>query len=254
MKVVGDTGIVLARELRPALRDPFSLAFSLIQPLVFLGLFGPLLSDMPGLEGVGDGTPWQWFVPGILVMLGLSSTSMSGYNLLIEAQTGSHERMLVTPLSRSAMLIGRALKEIAPLLVQALLIIALVMPFGFRFYPLGALVGMFLLATLGVGLGALSYALAIVSKDREWLFYGATQTLLFPLLILSGMLLPLDMGPAWMRAVGQVNPLTYVVEGERALFAGDFGGSAVLYGAMAAFAMAVVGLVVGTRTMRRAAA
>jgi len=80
------------------------------------------------------------------------------------------------------------------------------------------------------------------------------QTLLLPLMILSGMLLPLDMGPGWMRALSRVNPLTYIVEAERALFAGDLGRPSVVAGALAAFTIAVVGLTFGIRAMRRAAA
>ena len=103
----------------------------------------------------------------------------------------------------------------------------------------------------GVGLGALSYTLALKTKDREWLFWGVQQTLIFPLLILSGMLLPLDEGPAWMRAVATVNPINWVVQAERALFAGDLGAIEVLWGWVAAILLALVGLAVGIRAMRR---
>lgn len=240
MKLLSDVGTVFVRELRPTLRDPFSPLFNLAQPLVFLGLFGPLLS---GMVGTGGGTPWQWFVPGILVMMVLFGTGVTGYGLLLDMQTGSHERMMVTPLSRSAMLIGRSLKEMAPIVAQTLLIIALVLPSGFRLYPSGALAGLCVLTVFGVGLGALSYALAIASRKREWLFWAVQQTLLFPLLILSGVMLPLETGPAWMQAASAINPLTYVVEAERALFAGDFSDPSVPVGTLAA--VAAVGLVVG---------
>jgi len=77
------------------------------------------------------------------------------------------------------------------------------------------------------------------------------QTLIFPLLILSGMLLPLDEGPAWMQVVATVNPINWVVQAERALFAGDLGAVTVLWGWIAAVALAVVGLLVGIRAMRK---
>jgi ABC-2 type transport system permease protein len=221
-----------------------------VQPLVFLAFFGPLLAGMPA---VGGGSPWQWFVPGNLVMIALFGTSMTGSNLLYEMQTGAHERLLVTPLSRSALLIGRALKEMAPLVVQAMVIVAVVLPFGFRLYPLGAAAGLLLLGVFGVGLGALSYALALAVRKQEWAFWMVQQTLLFPLLILSGMLLPLDNGPPWMRVASRLNPLTYIVEAERALFAGDFAQPSVTIGAFAALAVAALGLFVGTRAMRRSA-
>ncbi|TDQ53455.1 ABC transporter permease [Actinorugispora endophytica] len=245
--LITDTATVFSRELRPVLRDPFSVLFSIVQPLFFLGLFAPLLPDSEG-----GGSALQWFVPGIIVMSSLFATSSTGSNLLFEIQTGSHERMLVSPLRRPALIIGRALKEIVPVLVQTALIIAATIPFGFRPNPVGAVVGLLVLAVFSVGLGALSYTLALASKNNEWMFWGVQQTLIFPLMLLAGMLLPLDDAPDWLRALSRFNPLSYVVDAERALFNGEFVSATVGGGAAAAVAMAAVGLFVGTRAMRRA--
>ncbi|MFJ4999943.1 ABC transporter permease [Microbacterium sp. NPDC088619] len=246
--LVRDTRNVLTRELKPVLRDPFTLIFSLLQPLVFLGLFAPLLI---GGSGRPAGETLAWFVPGVLVMIVLFGTGATGSNLQYEMMTGSHERTLVAPLARSSLLVGRALKEIAPIVVQALIIVLIAWPFGFAINVPGLLIGLALLAVFGVGLGSLSYSLALATKDREWLFWGVQQSLIFPLLILSGMLLPLDDGPAWMRAVASVNPVNWVVQAERALFGGDLGDPTVLWGWVSALAVAAVGLVVGVRAIRR---
>lgn len=243
-----DTKNVLVRELKPTLRDPFTLIFSLLQPLIFLGLFGPLLvsgSDAPAGETLA------WFVPGVLVMIVLFGTGSTGSNLQYEMMTGSHERTLVAPLARSSLLIGRALKEVAPIVVQALVIVLIAWPFGFAVDIAGLVIGLVLLAVFGIGLGSLSYALAIASKNREWLFWGVQQSLIFPLLILSGMLLPLDDGPDWMRIVAGVNPVNWIVQAERALFAGDLADITVLWGGIAALAVALIGLMVGVRAIRR---
>jgi ABC-2 type transport system permease protein len=243
MKLVTDTGIVFTRELRPLVRDPFTVIFGLIQPLIFLGLFAPLLRDL---------APLEWFVPGVLVMLALFGTSTTGANLIQEMQTGSHERQLVTPLSRTSLLLGRALKEIAPTVVQALVVVAVTVPFGLRPSPAGVLAGLLLLAVFSVGMGALSYTLALAVKNQDWLFWVVQQTLLFPMLILAGMLLPLDNGPGWLRTAAHVNPLTYVVDAERALFAGDLWNRTVAEGLVAAAVTAAVGLWIGVRAMHRA--
>lgn len=243
MKLVTDTGIVFTRELRPLVRDPFTVVFGLIQPLIFLGLFAPLLRDL---------APLEWFVPGVLVMLALFGTSTTGANLIQEMQTGSHERQLVTPLSRPSLLLGRALKEIAPTVVQAVVVIAVTVPFGLRPSPVGVLVGLLLLAVFSVGMGALSYTLALAVKNQDWLFWVVQQTLLFPMLILAGMLLPLDNGPGWLRTAAHVNPLTYVVDAERVLFAGDLWNRTVAEGLAAAVVTAAAGLWIGVRAMRRA--
>ncbi|MBU2669571.1 ABC transporter permease [Actinoplanes bogorensis] len=238
--LVADTRTVFSRELRPVLRDPFTIIFSMVQPLVFLALFTPLLPD----------DSLQWFVPGIIVMSCLFASSMTGSNLLFEIQTGSHERMLVTPLRRPALLIGRALKEIVPMFAQAALIVAVCAPFGFRFNLVGALLGLVILAAFCIGLGALSYTLALASKNQEWLFWTVQQTLIFPLLLLAGVLLPIDNGPGWLQALARGNPLSYVVDAERALFAGDILSSATFGGLVAGAATAAVELWAGVRAMR----
>lgn len=244
-----DTAIVLERELRPVTRDPFSVVFSMIQPLIFLGLFTPLLA---GVTGLPTADSLQSFVPGILVMTCLVGTSMTGSNLQLEMKTGSHERLLVSPLGRPAQLVGRALKEIVPLLVQAVVIVAVTLPFGFRPAPAGLVVGLTLLAVAAIGLGSLSYALALAVREQDWAFWAVQQTLLFPLLLLAGVLLPLESGPGWMRAAAAVNPLHYLVDAERALIDGDLLTRTVAEGAVAAVLTAAVGVWVGTRSMARA--
>lgn len=248
MNTITGSTIVMTRELRPVVRDPFTVVFSLTQPLILLALFGPLLGDVPGL---GDGNVWDWFVPGVLAMIAIFGTSMTGSNLLTELNDGSHERMLVTPLPRSALLIGRAVKEMVPLAAQAVVIILVALPLGLSVNPLGAVVGIVLLGIFGIGLGALSYALALAVRAQDWVFWAVQQTLMFPLLILSGTMLPLDGAPGWMQFLVDINPLAYVVSAERALFAGDFASATVLHGIVAAVTVAVVGLGVGIRAMRR---
>jgi len=246
-----DVWLVLVRELRPVVREPFSVVFGLVQPLVFLALFGPLLAGSAG-AGLPATDVWLWFVPSVLVMTTLFGTSTTGSNLQDELASGSHERMLVTPLSRSSQIVGRALKEVVPLTAQALLVVLVMLPFGLRPDPVGVVVGLALLAVLGVGLGALSYALAIAVRHQEWMFWAVQQTVLFPLMILSGLLLPLEAGPRWMQVASTVDPLRWVVDAERALFAGDLTATAVGWGFLAAGLTALLGLVVGVRSILRA--
>ncbi len=244
-----DVRTVFVRELRPLLHEPFALLFGMIQPLFFLALFAPLLL---ATDGLGDVASLQWFVPGLLVMSTLFATSMTGSNLLQEMQTGAHERMLVTPVRSSALIVGRALKEIVPVVGQAVLLVAVSLPFGLDLHPAGMLLGLVVIGVLGIGIGALSYTLALLVNDQDWVFWTVQQTLIFPLLLLSGMLLPTDDGPGWLRVLAAINPLTYVVDAERALFNGDM-TTAVLWGALAATGTAFVGLAVGVRTIRRSA-
>ncbi len=140
--LLGDIKAVWTRESLTILRDPFSLIFSLLQPLVFLGLFGPLLSGVAGEGGLGFGSSLQWFLPGVVVMITMFGTSMTGANLQYEIMTGAFERILATPLARPALLIGRALKELTPLVVQAAIITLVAVPFGFDLFPAHVVVGL----------------------------------------------------------------------------------------------------------------
>lgn len=247
-RLSSDTALVFSRELRPMVRDPFSVVFTLVQPVFFLSLFGPLLARATGL---GTAEALQWFVPGIIVMSVLFGASTTGANLMVEMQTGSHERMLVAPLHRSALLLGRAAKEVVPTLVQSLVLVAVTIPFGFRFEVTGILVGLPMAAVFAMGLGSLSHALAIATRKNEWMFWMVQQTLLFPLMILSGMLLPLDEAPRWMEVLSKANPLTHLVDAERLLFSGRVGEAVVGRGAVASVAVLVIGLWVGIRAVSK---
>ncbi|MEV6774978.1 ABC transporter permease [Streptomyces syringium] len=258
MKVLNDTRTAFAREMGPELRRPAGLLFTMLLPFLLLSLFAPLLSGMSPAGGdTGTGSPWQWFVPGMLVLLALSATAGAGASLLNEMSSGAFERMLVTPLNRAAMLVGRVLKEVVILLTQALLILALLLlPTDFRLRPLGALTGLALLTLFGTGIGALSFTLALHSRKQQTLFYGVQQMTFFPLLLLSGVLLPISQGsaPTWLYVLSRINPATYVVEAERTLFDGRFAEMSVLYGVLAATAIAVLGVAAGIRGMRNASA
>jgi hypothetical protein len=99
---------------------------------------------------------------------------MTGANLLFEIQSGAHERMLVTPASRSSLMVGRALKEMVPLVVQALVITAVAAVFGFR-PSAGGMLWDWRCSRCSGWLRGLSYALAIASRERDWMFWGVQQ-------------------------------------------------------------------------------
>ena len=242
---VSDTVNVMNRELKPVWREPMAVVFAMIQPLVFLGLFAPLLPQM------ADGSALQWFVPGIVAMTALMGASFTGANLMEEMQSGSHERQLVSPLGRPAQLVGRALKEVVPMLMQVAIIVAVVTPFSFELHLGGVLAAAVILSVFSVGVGALSFALALASKGQDWMFWTVQQTLLFPALLTAGVLLPTDGAPRWLEVVSTLNPMTYVVDAVRALFAGTYPADVLAQGVAGAAVVAALGLAVGVRAMRR---
>lgn len=251
MKTIRDTWIIFVRQMRPTLREPVAIfVFGMLQPMLYLVLFAPLLSGLPGAQA---GSSWQQFIPGLVVMLTLFTTAFAGFGLLPELNSGSHERLLATPMSRVSLLLGRVLRDVVVMLVQAVIIVVLVIPFGFELSPVGAATGLALAVVLGTGLGVLSYLTAMVLK-QSYLFAGALQTVIMPLMLLSGVLLPMDLAPPWLYALSRVNPVAYVVDAERALFSGDLGDLSVLAGWLVALALTAVALFVGARSMRRISA
>ena len=106
------------------------------------------------------------------------------------------------------------------MLMQTAIILLVVTPFSFDLHLGGVLVGMVILSLFASESVRCRSRWRSPSKDQEWLFWTVQQTLIFPVLLLAGVLLPLDGAPGWLQVAADLNPMTYVVEAERALFAG----------------------------------
>lgn len=237
--------------MTPEIRSPISIILAMGQPLLFLVLFGSMLVGTGADLGAGSGDVWQWFVPGILVMMCLMGPLSAGHSMLSELNGGQMARFPATPISRTSIILGRTGKDTGILFAQAILLTAIAVPLGMRLHLPGVLATMALLIVMATGSSALSYVLAIASMPSGGLFWIVTQMLVFPLMLLSGILLPVDAGPGWLSTIAVINPITYTVDAARALFIGDFLNTSVLYGALAAAAIAVVVLVFSTRAMKR---
>jgi ABC-2 type transport system permease protein len=254
MTFVRETWIVFTRALRLGFREPVWLFIALSQPILYLALFGPLLEKV--VEATPDlppGDAWQVFVPGLLVQLALFGTVFVGFGLVAEYRAGVIERMRVTPASRTALLLGRVLRDVLVLVVQALVLTLVSVPFGLRAPVWGVAIALGLVAGLGAAFSALSYAAALVLKTEDALA-SVLNMLAVPVLLLSGILLPMTLAPAWLRSVSDVNPLKHVVDGVRSLFQGDVATSDTGWALVSAVALVAVGLFVGTRTFRRESA
>ncbi|MBL1095654.1 ABC transporter permease [Streptomyces coffeae] len=248
--VLSDTALVFGRYARQTLRSTPALVFGLIQPLLFLVFFGPLLNDLP--LG-GDGDSWQIIVPGILIQLGLFSASFAGIGLVLEKRLGIIERMRVTPVSRLALLMGRVLKDVVQLLVQSLVLVAVAVVMGLRAPVAGVAIGFVFVGVLTVSLASLSYALAMrVATPQE--FAPVINAVTMPAMLLSGVLLPMTLGPRWLDVVSHCVPFRYLVDGVRAAFAGEYGDGKIALASLVATGLAVVAVTLGARLFRQAGA
>lgn len=242
-----DTGLMFLRAVRPTLRNPWVIVFGLTQPLLYLVLFGPLLGHVGA-----QGDSWQWFVPGVMVQMALFGTSYAGFALIPEIRSGALERLRVTPVSRTALLLGRVLRDMAVLVVQCGLIAALSAILGFRTSIGPILLGLVLIAVVGAGVGAASYALALKLRQEYALAPVLTSTVM-PLMLLSGVLLPMSLAPVWLHDIALANPLSHVVDAERAIVAGQWHATAIWLGPLLGVAVSVACVVWGVRTFRRQA-
>ncbi|WP_049578180.1 ABC transporter permease [Streptomyces sp. SBT349] len=248
--VLSDTGLIFDRYLRQTLRSRISLLFGLLQPMLFLAFFGPLLDRVP-LGGEGDS--WQTLVPGLLVQLGLFSAAFAGFGIIMEKQLGIVERMWVTPVSRLALLLGRVLRDAVQLLAQSLVLVLAGTLFGLRAPVLGVLVGFLIVGALGISLASLSYAFAMrVQAIHE--FAPVVNAVNLPAMLLSGILLPMALAPTWLDVLSHFVPFRYLVEGVRAAFVGDYGGGELVLGLLVAAGLAAASLTVATRLFSRVGA
>jgi ABC-2 type transport system permease protein len=242
--------LIFRRAMMQALRTPAWVVINLVQPVLYLALFVPLLRSLVGAPGFPPGDEWQVMVPALLVQLALFGTAFVGFGLIAEHRNGVIERMRVTPVSRTALLLGRSLRDVVVLTVQGALLIALAVPFGLRAPLGGALLSLALIAMLGLAMSAASYSLALRLKSEDT-FAPIQNSIMVPLLLLSGILLPMSLAPAWLFTLSRFNPFVYVIDAIRAAFIGDLGSPTVLIGGLVAVALSAAAVAFGARTFQR---
>ena len=223
MLLLVDTWYLFEKYLRLSIRMPLWTLFGLIQPLIWLVIFGQLFKNMAELQGFPAGSYLEFLTPGILVMTVLFGSSWSGVNLLREINFRIIEKMLVTIVSRGSIVLSRVLHSCLLLLVQTWVILLVVMLMGVR-VP-GGLNG-FLWCTviaglLGMGFSSLSNGLAMLFKKEEPLvIMGNFMTL--PVMFLSSAFVPKEFLPNWIAALSVVNPVQYAVEAMQMAFSGHW--------------------------------
>jgi ABC-2 type transport system permease protein len=248
--MIRETLLIFRRAMRLSLRNPIWVILGLIQPLLYLGLFGPLLKPVVASRGFPPGDAWQVFVPGLLVQLGIFGAAFVGFALISEMRSGVVERMRVTPASRVALLLGRVMRDVVVLLVQGAILTITATIAGLRAPVGGLILGLVVVALLGAAFSSASYAAALTLKSEDALA-PLLNGLAIPLLLLSGILLPMSLAPAWLRTVSDVNPLKHVVDGVRSLFLGHVVTASVAWGLVCTIGLVLAGLAVGTRTFQR---
>lgn len=248
-----DALIIFRYQMRLLLREPVWIVIMMIQPLMYLALFGPLLEPVAAAKGFPPGGAWQVFVPGMLIQLGIFGSMFVGFGIIAEIRYGTVERMRVTPASRLGLLLGRVLRDTLVLLIQATLLTLIAAAFGLRVPAAGALLTVGIVGMLGIALSSLSYAAGLWLKSEDALA-PLLNMVAMPIMLLSGILLSMSLAPRWLQQLAAANPLGHVVEGAHAAFHGDLGDASLVVGLVASTLLAIAGLVVATRTLQRESA
>ena len=122
MNLLADTWVIFTRALRLSVRQPMWVLIGLLQPILYLVQFGPLLQTVAKTSGF-EGDAWQVFVPGLLVQLGIFGGLFVGFGIIAEWRAGVIDRQMVTPASRVALITGRTLRDVLVIVVQAIVLV-----------------------------------------------------------------------------------------------------------------------------------
>lgn len=223
--LIRDTRLMFGRSLRNTLRNPVWVIIGLFQPALYMLLFAPLLDGMTG----GHGNALQSFTPGLLIMMSMFSCVFVGFGLIGDIREGVVERFRVTPVSRLAMLLGRVLNDIMMLMAQCIILLVIAVLMGVEVDLVASVLTLLLVALIGAGMASLSYSLALLMKDENGLA-SVVNTFTQPVLLLSGVLLPLTFAPTILKTLAQFNPFSHAVDASRALFSSAFSDPSVLLG------------------------
>lgn len=251
MKVLRDTSLLFARKMRETLRNPIYMLSSLLTPVIYLVLFAPLLKKLVGLPGLKTSDVLNVFVPGLLVIIAFFSGLFVGFGMIDEVRNGVVERMRVTPTSRFALLAGRVLRDLVNTLFIVTVFCIIAVPFGFRPHWGGFLLFVPLLALLLVTTSSFGNALGLILRDEDRLA-PLVQGINLPILLLSGVLLPMELAPNWLQTIAHFNPAFYVVEAGRLLVVGHVAEAKVAQAYLFMVPLTVITVAWATRAFRKA--
>jgi ABC-2 type transport system permease protein len=228
---VTETAILFERSMKKLFRRPVALYFSLIQPVIWMLLFGQIfnrIAKFPGAAAAFGGKSYfQFFVPAVVLQTLMFGAAQSGIGIINDIQSGFLSKLLTTPIHRMAILLGRVLGDLTRMILQGLIIIVIAWVAGLfqadgvhYEYGIPGILGALGFALLfGLGLSGFTVFVALKTRSSESTFLIANFFTL-PLLFTSSAQLPLELLPTWLQRVAYFNPVTYAIESMRLLMNG----------------------------------
>jgi len=205
---------MMQRHLLNLWRQPIWIAVTLVQPIVWLLLYGALFKNVTRIPGFHTRSYIQFLTPGIVIMSALFSAGWSGMAVIDDIDKGILDRFLVSPVKRGSLIAGRLLNGSVIIVVQSLIIILLSLVVGARPTALGVIVLIVLACFLAAGVGCLSMALALIAR-REETVIAAVNFFVLPLTFLSTAFMQRSLVPRWIQHASSVNPVNWAVEAGR---------------------------------------
>lgn len=232
MGLFSDTGYLYVRALKKLYRNPILLFFSILQPIIFLFLFTQLFKNFGGISGF-PASYIAFATPGILLQNGFTAALQSGTSMVDELNSGLLSNMLVTPVSRPAILLGRLLSDASRVMMQSVIILILAFFLGAQMVTgvFGVIIILLTIAFFGLAWSGISLSIGLATKRAETVS-AIGFVMMFPLLFMSTALFPQKFLPTWMQTVSSVNPITFNVNAIRDLALGGI-TSSVLFSAYA---------------------
>jgi ABC-2 type transport system permease protein len=228
MIAVRQTWQVSLRYLRALARQPAFLGIALVQPIIWLLLFGALFKAVTEIPGFHGGSYITYLTPGVVVMLAVSSAGWTGMAFIEDINGGVMDRMLASPVWRGALNLGMVAQAVIQIVIQTLVIVLIALALGADYSNGvgGVAVLVLVAALLGASFASLSNGLGVLARQRETLI-GAVTLVLLPLTFLSSALMQQSLVPDWIRTVAKFNPVDWASEAGRSAAMGDFDWGAV---------------------------
>ncbi|WP_433306329.1 ABC transporter permease [Actinoplanes sp. CA-030573] len=208
--------MLTGRSLRTLSRQPAYLLFTLVQPMVWLLLFGQLFRSIAQLPGFGGGNYLDYLTPGVVVMTAMMSAGWSGTSIVQDMERGVMDRTLTSPIRRWALVSAGLTHQGLVTVVQSLIMFATGLLAGAR-YPGGGpglLIVLACAVLIALIFAGLSNAIALVVHQQEALI-AVSQFLVLPLAFLSSIMIAPELMPAWVATAARYNPVDWAAVASR---------------------------------------
>jgi ABC-2 type transport system permease protein len=240
MEFLKDTWYLYLRLAKATVRMPTFVIMSIVQPVLWVVLFGQLFGSVARVPGFESTSYIQYIAPGIAVITALFGSAFTGIGLLQEMDSGFLHRLLATPARRSAIITARVGVASSQVMLQATIILLMTFVLGAR--PGGGVAGLVLVylgaGLMGASMAAFSSALALLTRRQE-LIIAFTNFLIMPMVYLSSTLMARELMPGWIRATSRFNPVDWGVQAARIGFeGGSWSGAVFPVGLLVLFTLA----------------